>query len=75
MFYDTLLQNTRILAAWDQFKTSGPNPSGLDAGAYNLTVTDRNNCQAKISFTLIQPNEIAVNLTANTENEVTTENF
>ena len=27
MFYDTLLQNSRILAAWDQFKTSGPSPA------------------------------------------------
>lgn len=32
MFYDTLLQNTRILAAWDQYKTSGPNPTGFNYG-------------------------------------------
>lgn len=32
MFYDTLLQNTRILAAWDQYKTSGPAPSGFSYG-------------------------------------------
>lgn len=32
MFYDTLLEQTRILAAWDQFKTSGPHPSGFDYG-------------------------------------------
>ncbi len=32
MFYDTLLQNTRILAAWDQFKTSGPAPLGFGYG-------------------------------------------
>ncbi len=32
MFYDTLLQNTRILAAWDQFKTSGPAPVGFGYG-------------------------------------------
>jgi subtilisin family serine protease len=32
MFYDTLLQNTRILAAWDQFKTSGPAPFGFSYG-------------------------------------------
>lgn len=32
MFYDTLLQETRILAAWDQFKTSGPAPSGFTYG-------------------------------------------
>lgn len=32
MFYDTLLQETRIFAAWDQFKTSGPAPSGYSYG-------------------------------------------
>jgi subtilisin family serine protease len=32
MFYDTLLQETRILAAWDQFKTSGPAPVGFSYG-------------------------------------------
>lgn len=32
MFYDTLLQETRILAAWDQFKTSGPAPAGFSYG-------------------------------------------
>lgn len=32
MFYDTLLQNSRILAAWDQFKTSGPAPAGFTYG-------------------------------------------
>ncbi|OFZ40565.1 MAG: hypothetical protein A3D92_11550 [Bacteroidetes bacterium RIFCSPHIGHO2_02_FULL_44_7] len=32
MFYDTLLQNTRILAAWDQYKTSGPAPATYGYG-------------------------------------------
>ena len=32
MFYDTALQETRILAAWDQFKTSGPHPAGYSYG-------------------------------------------
>ncbi len=32
MFYDTALNNTRILAAWDQFKTSGPAPSNMSYG-------------------------------------------
>lgn len=36
MFYDTLLESTRIFAAWDQFKTSGPAPVGYDYGTvYN----------------------------------------
>jgi minor extracellular serine protease Vpr len=33
MFYDTLLTQTRIHAAWDQYKTSGPAPSGYSFGA------------------------------------------
>ena len=33
MFYDTLLQQTRVVAAWDQFKTSGPHPNGYGYGA------------------------------------------
>jgi minor extracellular serine protease Vpr len=32
MFYDTALQQTRILAAWDQYKRSGPSPNGFDYG-------------------------------------------
>jgi len=33
MFYDTLLQQTRIIAAWDQFKNSGPHPDSYGYGA------------------------------------------
>jgi len=40
MFYDTLLQQTRIVAAWDQFKNSGPHPEGFDFGAEYATSTD-----------------------------------
>ena len=32
MFYDTALKHTRIVAAWDQFKRSGPAPDGYDYG-------------------------------------------
>jgi len=36
MYYDTALQHTRIVAAWDQFKKSGPAPDGYDYGTvYN----------------------------------------
>jgi len=36
MFYDTLLQQTRILAAWDHFKQSGPHPNSFPYGTeYN----------------------------------------
>lgn len=40
MFYDTLLENTRILAAWDQFKTSGPHPADFAYGTEYNTPTD-----------------------------------
>ena len=40
MFYDTLLQDTRILAAWDQFKTSGPAPQGYTYGTEYTTPAD-----------------------------------
>jgi len=36
MFYDSTLSQTRIVAAWDQFKTSGPRPSDYNYGTeYN----------------------------------------
>ncbi|MEY3049322.1 MAG: hypothetical protein RL365_1360, partial [Bacteroidota bacterium] len=31
-FYDSTLNQTRIIAAWDQFKTSGPHPQGFNYG-------------------------------------------
>lgn len=40
MYYDTLLEETRIAAAWDQFKQSGPRPTDFDYGTeYNSTET------------------------------------
>jgi minor extracellular serine protease Vpr len=36
MYYDTAMQHTRIIAAWDQFKKSGPAPEGYSYGTeYN----------------------------------------
>lgn len=36
MFFDTSLSESRIVAAWDQYKTSGPTPSGFSYGTeYN----------------------------------------
>ena len=32
MFYDTMLTETRILAAWDQFRNEGPAPAGFNYG-------------------------------------------
>lgn len=40
MFYDTLLQNTRIFASWDQFKTSGPAPNGFSYGTEYASAQD-----------------------------------
>jgi subtilisin family serine protease len=40
MFYDTLLQQTRILAAWDQFKTAGPPPLGYTYGTEYTTAPE-----------------------------------
>ncbi|MFM6945962.1 MAG: S8 family peptidase [Flavobacteriales bacterium] len=37
VFYDTLLQQHRIFAAWDQFKTSGPAPNGFSYGTEYAT--------------------------------------
>lgn len=45
-YYDTLLSNTRILAAWDQFKNSGPAPSGYAYGTEYSTPTDLINAES-----------------------------
>ena len=40
MFYDTAMQQTRIVAAWDQFKLSGPSPVGFGYGTeYNSSAS------------------------------------
>ena len=51
MFYDTALQETRILASWDQFKTSGPAPSGMTYGAVYEGVTELMNAQSDTACT------------------------
>ncbi len=40
MFYDTLLTQTRIRAAWDQFKQAGPAPQGYSYGTAYSTPQD-----------------------------------
>lgn len=40
VFYDTLLQQTRILAAWDQYKLSGPSPESFSYGTEFNTPSD-----------------------------------
>jgi minor extracellular serine protease Vpr len=39
-FYDTLLNETRIEAAWDQYKQSGPNPNGFSYGTEYNTIDE-----------------------------------
>lgn len=40
MFYDTAMQQTRILAAWDQYKQAGPAPEGFTYGTEYATVPE-----------------------------------
>lgn len=35
-FYDSTLSQTRIIAAWDQFKMSGPHPQGFNYGTEHV---------------------------------------
>lgn len=49
MYYDTLLATTRILAAWDQFKTSGPAPAGYSYGTEFSNPTDLMNAGSDTS--------------------------
>ena len=39
-FYDTAMSATRIVAAWDQFKQSGPPPTGYGYGATYTTAAE-----------------------------------
>ncbi len=40
MFYDTAMTQTRIRAAWDQFKQAGPAPAAFDYGTAYTTPTE-----------------------------------
>lgn len=40
IFYDTLRRFSRILAVWDQFKTSGPPPSGYTYGTEYASIPE-----------------------------------
>lgn len=40
MFYDTTLSNSRIIAAWDQFKTSGPAPGTYGYGTEYSSIAE-----------------------------------
>ena len=49
MFYDTTLSESRIIAAWDQFKTSGPSPNGFNYGTEYTSPQDLMNAQSDTS--------------------------
>lgn len=49
MYFDTLLADTRILAAWDQFKESGPAPAGYGYGTEYDTPTELLNAESDTS--------------------------
>jgi len=51
-----------IIYAWDGGIGNNPNPTGLAAGTYNLTLTDANNCQATTSVIIAAPNPIDIAL-------------
>lgn len=40
VFYDTLMQNYRIIGAWDQFRTAGNPPQGFDYGVELTSMED-----------------------------------
>ena len=46
MFYDTAMVASRVLAAWDQYKTSGPTPAGFAYGTEYDTPTELDAAQA-----------------------------
>jgi minor extracellular serine protease Vpr len=48
-FYDTNLTQTRIVAAWDQYKQSGPAPNGFDYGTEYSTINELLNAQSDTS--------------------------
>lgn len=46
MFFDTMLKQTRIISAWDQFKRSGPSPIGFEYGTEYNTVEELFNARS-----------------------------
>ena len=62
---------TSYTYAWvgpNSFTSTAASPTGLQAGTYDLTVTDQNGCTAASSFTMTEPTAIQVTLSAPTLN-------
>ena len=51
-----------ITYTWDNGIGNIPNPTGLTAGTYNLTITDANNCERTASVTLEDASTIVIGL-------------
>ncbi|PHI18438.1 hypothetical protein CEQ90_17975 [Lewinellaceae bacterium SD302] len=49
-----------IIYQWSEPGLNGPNPTGLDAGTYGLTVTDDRGCRADTTFVTSEPDELIV---------------
>ncbi|WP_176829760.1 SprB repeat-containing protein [Tenacibaculum sp. MAR_2009_124] len=54
----TLLNETTVLSI-------SSNPTGLEAGVYEITITDAKGCEFKKQYTLTQPDKLEVNLFVN----------
>ena len=53
-----------ITYTWDNGIPNIPNPTGLAAGTYNVTVSDNLNCQVTQSFTIGATSNLNLDLTA-----------
>ena len=47
---------------WDNGIGNIPNPTGLAAGTYNVTITDGNNCERTASVTILEATAIVISL-------------
>ncbi len=50
--------------SWDNGLTNGANQTNLAGGAYNITVTDDNNCANTAAVTIVEPAVLAVSIAA-----------
>jgi len=51
-----------LIYTWDNGIGNIPNPTGLAAGTYNLTITDGNNCDRTASVTILEAEAIVIGL-------------
>jgi large repetitive protein len=53
--------------AWSYTSSTGPTAVGFPAGNYFVTVTDDNNCQVIVPFSISQPPQLVLNMTPQDE--------